>query len=176
MWAALLAAALLLALAGCGKKESSNTEGRIGQKMETYFFDFTINEAYLSTAYESYTPREGHTVLVADVTVKNTSKGSIEMYDADFVLIWGEGDDDMAYPITTDPESFEERDTVGQDQLPGTYTLGVDQERTGKLVFEAPAGVVDFSIWSLEMFDDGTEEGETGDSYSIYFTAEDRTA
>ena len=36
-----------------------------------------------------------------------------------------------------------------------------------------PAGQADFSISYLELFDDGTEEGDTGDTYFVYFTAED---
>ena len=52
----------------------------------------------------------------------------------------------------------------------------MDEERTGELVYEVPAGQVDFSIAYLEMFDDGTEEGDTGDAYFVYFTAEDNAA
>ena len=54
-----------------------------------------------------------------------------------------------------------------------SYTLAIDEERTGELVYEVPAGQVDFSISYLELFDDGTEEGDTGDTYFVYFTAED---
>ena len=95
------------------------------------------------------------------------------MYDMDFQLGWGETDDAFTYPITTDLETLEELEPVGEHQLPGTYTLAIDEERTGELVYEVPAGQVDFSISYLELFDDGTEEGDTGDTYFVYFTAED---
>lgn len=166
-----LSVAAVFGLTACGSTGFS--EGRTGETMETYFFDFTVNSAYLTGEYAGYTPGEGNQLLVADVTVKNTYRESIEMYDMDFQLGWGEADDAFAYPITTDMETFEELAPVGEDQLPGTYSLAVDEERSGELVYEVPAGQVDFSISYLELFDDGTEEGDTGDSYFVYFTAED---
>ena len=164
----LTALAVTLSLAGCG---ADTKEGRTGDTMETYFFEFTVNSAALTNDYEGYTPAEGNTLLVAEVTVKNTFKESIEMYDADFQLGWGDEDDAFAYPITINTETMEELEPVGENQLPGTYTLAVDEERTGDLVFEVPAGQADFSIGYLEMFDDGSEEGRRGDTHGVYCTA-----
>ncbi len=169
----LTALAVTLSLAGCG---ADTKEGRTGDTMETYFFEFTVNSAALTNDYEGYTPAEGNTLLVAEVTVKNTFKESIEMYDADFQLGWGDEDDAFAYPITINTETMEELEPVGENQLPGTYTLAVDEERTGDLVFEVPAGQADFSIGYLEMFDDGSEEGQSGDTHFVYFTAEEPAA
>lgn len=168
--AVVVAVCMALALAGCGGK-SSGTEGRTGETMETYFFDFTVNSAKLVSSYEGYEPAEGNVMLVVDVTIKNTFNKSIEMYDSDFWLRWGEEDSQAAYAITTDPSTFEELEPLGENQLPGTYQMPVNEERTGELVFEVPADCVDFSIWSLEQFDDGTEEGDTGDYYIVYFSA-----
>ena len=176
-----LAAMMALSLAACGgdaasSESAESSEGRTGDTMETYFFDFTVNSAYLTESYEGYTPAvEGDMLLVAEVTVKNTFQESIEMYDTDFQLAWGEEDDAYAYPVTTDMETFEELDPVGENQLPGTYPLAVNEERSGELVYEVPSGYTDFSICYLEMFDDGTEEGDTGDYHFVYFTAEDQT-
>ena len=173
---AALALALALGLAACGG-DGGNNEGRVDDTMETYFFDFTVNSAYLTNDYEGYTPAEGNTLLVADITVKNTFQESIEMYDIDFQAQWGEeGEDAYAYPITTDMETFTELDPVGENQLPGTYPMAVDEERTGELVYEVPAGHVDFSISYLEQFVDDAGEESTGEVYFVYFTAEDRTA
>ena len=173
---AALALALALGLAACGG-DGGNNEGRVDDTMETYFFDFTVNGAYLTNDYEGYTPAEGNTLLVADITVKNTFQESIEMYDIDFQAQWGEeGEDAYAYPITTDMETFTELDPVGENQLPGTYPMAVDEERNGELVYEVPAGHVDFSISYLEQFVDDAGEESTGEVYFVYFTAEDRTA
>ena len=173
---AALALALALGLAACGG-DGGNNEGRVDDTMETYFFDFTVNSAYLTNDYEGYTPAEGNTLLVADITVKNTFQESIEMYDIDFQAQWGEeGEDAYAYPITTDMETYTELDPVGENQLPGTYPMAVDEERNGELVYEVPAGHVDFSISYLEQFVDDAGEESTGEVYFVYFTAEDRTA
>ena len=73
-------------------------------------------------------------------------------------------------PITTDPETFEELDPISDEQLPGTYELGVNQERTGLLVYEVPAEGKDFSISYMEAF----EEGDDGDTFFVYFTPEEK--
>lgn len=147
--------------------EDGYGEGRLGSVMHTYFFDFTVNSAYLCGEYNGYTPAEGNVLLVADVTVKNTDNYSIEMYDTDFQIQWGEDADEDAYdyPITL------YADPVSDDQLPGTYPLAVDEEVTGLLVYEVPAGYNDFSISYLELFDDDTE----GDVYFVYFTAKEQS-
>lgn len=73
------------------------TEGRLNDTMHTMFFDFTVTGAYLAKEYEGYQPAEGNQLLVADITVKNTFRESIEMYDTDFQAQWGEDEDPEAY-------------------------------------------------------------------------------
>lgn len=173
--AVLLAMVLTLALAGCGGSsdksgeskgpgyaEDGYAEGRLGDTMHTYFFDYTVNSAYVCDDFEGYTPAADKILLVAEITVKNTSKETIPMY-YDFQAQWGdEGDDDFAWPI---------EDMVSDEQLPTDYELGVNEERTGLLVFEVPADNQDFSISTAEYFDNGTEEGELGDTFFVFLTA-----
>ena len=176
MLALMAVLSLALGLTACGG-DGGNNEGRVQDTMETYFFEFTVNSAYLTNDYAGYTPAEGNTLLVADITVKNTFQESIEMYDTDFQAQWGDdAEDAFAIPITTDMETFTEVDPIGENQLPGTYTLAVDEERIGELVYEVPAGHVDFSISYLEQFVDGEGEESTGEVYFVYFTAEEQTA
>lgn len=148
-------------------EEDSSTggysEGRFGDTMETYFFDYTINSAYLCEEYNGYQPADGKCVLVAEATIKNTFNESIEMYDTDFQIQWNsDGEDDYDFPIT----AYE--DPVSDEQLPSTYKLGINDEVTGLLVFEVPTGEEDFSISYLELFDDDSE----GDVYFVYFSAQ----
>ncbi len=145
--------------------EDGYGEGRFGDVMKTYFFSYCVNSAYLCDEYNGYLPADGKRLLVADVTVKNTYNESIEMYDTDFQVQWNtEGEDDYDVPITyyTDP--------VSAEQLPTTYELSVNEEKTGLLVFEVPEGYKDFSISYLEMFDDESE----GDVFFVYFTADEK--
>ena len=182
------ALALSLTLAACGTGGTASTggtadssgnvhaedgygEGRIADTVHTYFFDYTVNSAHMAKEYEGYLPAEGNELLVAEVTVKNTSTSSIEMYDTDFQVQWNSDDENaFCYPITTDPETFEELPPLTDEQLPGTYPLSVDEEVTGLLVYEVPAGNRDFSISYLEQFDDNSE----GDTFFVFFTAEDQ--
>lgn len=195
----LLALTLTLALAGCGGKDSGGSkggganansgganvgsgggdvyaedgwaEGRIGDTMHTYWFNYTVNSAYTCGEFAGRSAAEDCRLLVVEVTVKNTITSSVEMYDTDFQAQWGgSGEEDYRLPITTDPETYEELDPISDDQLPGTYSLGVNQERTGLLVYEVPAGERDFSISYLEAF----EEGDEGDTFFVYFTPEER--
>lgn len=146
--------------------ENGNAEGFIGDTMHTYFFDYTVNSAYLCDEYEGYTPEDGYEILVADVTVKNTVTQSIEMYDTDFQIQWNDdADDAYDFPITL---YLDEGEVLNDQMFPGVYTLSVNQSVNGLLVFEVPAGNKDFSISYLEMFDDDT----TGDVFFVYFSAE----
>lgn len=168
---------LVLSLAGCGQKtqtspasqttdgivaEDGYGEGRLGDVMHTYFFDYTVNSAYTCSEFEGYAPQDGNQLLVAEVTVKNTDNASIEMYDTDFQAQWGgDEEDDYDVPITyyVDP--------VSEEQLPGVYELGINEERTGLLVFEVPEDMKDFSISYMESFSDDSE----GDTFFVFFTA-----
>ena len=141
-------------------------EGRIGDVMKTYFFNYTVNSAYTCNEYEGYTPSEGNKLLVAEVTVKNTDRSTVTMYDTDFQVQWGDDDNDDAYdaPITYYSEA------VSDEQLPEEYDLAVNEERTGLLVFEVPEDSRDYSISYLEQFSNDTE----GDVFFVFFTAKDK--
>ena len=127
-----LGALSLSLLSGCGDKtgyaKDGFAEGRLGDTMHTYFFDFTVNSAYLCDTYEGYTPiMEGYQLLVADVTVKNTNRESIPMYDTDFQVQWSDDSED-AYdvPITyyTDAVSDQQLHAIPwQSRLKGSMKM-----------------------------------------------------
>lgn len=157
----MLAASLL---GGCGKKDG------FGATQKTYFFDYTVNSAYVCSEFEGYQPEEGNSLLVADVTVKSTFDSAIEMYDTDFQAQWGsDGEDDFSMPITFDGTE-EGLDVLTEEQLPGIYTLQPKESRTGLLIFEVPEGNLELSISYMEAFDDDT----TGDTFFVNFTAEQK--
>lgn len=184
--AATLALSLILASCGTGGTPSADEtaegsgnvyaedgygEGRLGDVVHTYFFDYTVNSAHMAEEYAGYLPAEGNELLVVDMTVKNTENFSIEMYDTDFQVQWNsDGAEDFRFPITTDPETFEKVPALTDEQLPDTYSLAVDEEVTGQLVYEVPAGNHDFSISYLEQFDNDSE----GDTFFVFFTAEEQ--
>lgn len=180
-WASLLLAfALILTLAACGGgkdkgvyAEDGYGEGRLGDVIHTYFFDFTVNSAYLTSNYNGYTPAEGNQILVTEITIKNTGSKTLPMWDDDFQGQWSSSQEteQFAYPITEDGEG-NELDTVADEQLPASYEMAVNEERTGTLVFEVPEGEKDFSVSTMELFDDGSEEGQEGNTFFVFFSAE----
>ena len=180
----ILALVLVLTLSACGGKGSSSAgtaesgevyaedgygEGRIGDVMHSYFMDFTVNSAYTTSDYHGHTAPEGKQVLVVEMTVTNTFKESLPMWDDDFQAQWtaSEETEEFAWPIT-EAEDGSDLDTVSDEQLPATYELAVKESRTGTLVYDVPADEKDFSISHLEFFDDGSE----GDTFFVFFTAE----
>lgn len=144
--------------------ELGNAEGFFGDTMHTEFFDYTINSAYLCDEYEGYTPEDGNEILVADITIKNTFRESIPMFDTDFQIQWNDDADD-AFDV---PITYYLDDVLNDQMLPGEYMLSVNETVNGLLVFEVPAGQMDFSISYLEVFDDDT----TGNVFFVYFSAE----
>ena len=174
----LLATLMLTTLAGCGTSTGVTgannvyavegyAEGGLEDIMNTYFFTFTVNSAYICEQYESYVPNEGYDLLVAEVTIKNTSGDSINMYDTDFQVQWGDDANDDAFdvPITYYVDTTE---TIGKDIFPYEYELKNKESRTGHLVFEVPEGKTDYSISYLEYFADDT----SGDVFFVFFTAD----
>lgn len=151
--------------------EDGYADGYMGDTMRTYFFDFTVNEAYLTDEYEGYAPSEGNELLVVDMTVYNHnlhSMRSVEMYDSDFQTQWNDtADDAFALPVTFEREGYPNTGTepVG-DMLAAVYNVGIHQSVDGVLVFEVPAGNKDFTVSYREYFADDTY----GDSFWVYFT------
>ena len=140
--------------------EEKMAEGDIGETMCTSWFDFTVNSAYLCDAFADYKASQGNELLVINVTVENTFKEEIPMFDDDFWVQWGSETSDAAYayPIT---------EPISSDQgvLPESYRLDVGDSKTGVLVYEVPAEQPRFAIAYLEV----TSEEEPGNAYVVYF-------
>ena len=178
----LLASVMMVSLAACGENGLSlrpgnpnssgdayregGAKGYIGDILHTYWFDFVVNSAKLCQEYEGCTAYDGYRLLVVDMSIKNTVDFSIPMYWSDFPILWGDGDEDGAYPLPKDEFN------ATRNIFPDEYTLGINENKSGVLVYEVPVtDVPDYMLVYWEIFDDGTEEGEEGDTYIVYFTA-----
>lgn len=148
--------------------EDGFAEGRIGDVIHSAFMNFSVNSAYTAAGYNGHTAPEGKQVLVVEMTIKNTFKESLPMWDDDFQAQWTASDEtgEFAYPITDGNDN--NLGVVAEEQLPAEYELAINETRTGTLVFDVPAGEKDFSVSHMELFNDGTE----GDTFFVYFTAE----
>lgn len=145
-------------------------DGRIGETIRTYFYDFKVTDAYLCDDYHGFTPQDGNVLLVVKLDIENTMNSSIPMSDLDFQAQWGDdADDAFAWPITSDPETMDDRGTLCDEQLPYEYEMSVGEKISGgELVYEVPEGYKDFSISAI---DDFADESEDGSVYFVYFTA-----
>ena len=158
--------ALAFAVTGCsaipGMGGSGTNEAYVGDTVSTSWFDYTVTSAESADTYEGYTASDGNKLVVVNLTMTNTFNESVPMFDTDFQLGWGEyNDDEMAFPVPPYCDA----------QLPVEYYLSIDETRDGVLVYEVPSDVRDFTFAFLEVFDNGTDEGEEGDLFMTYFTA-----
>lgn len=156
--AALSLLLLLASLTGCGSQDAK--DGGLGDTLYTCFFEYTVDSAALRQTYESIVPAPGSALLAARVTVRNTTENPIPMSDLDFRAEWEGG---SAWPIGNERSP---------EQLPIQYELAVGEERTGLLVYEVPADRTDFALTTVELFDDGTKDGEAGNTFTVRFTVE----
>ena len=166
----LLIPMMVLSLAACGKTndEPGVKYGYIGDTMSTEWFDFVVNEAYSCDQYCGYTPSAGCKLVVVNLSLKNNCGESVDMWGEDFVIFWGGDDDafDLDIPLPAG---------LSGDQFPDEYVLGINESKSGVLVFEVPREFRDFSIGFMEIFESETNpDGDEGDTFFVDFTAEDR--
>lgn len=86
--AVLLLAVLLLP--GCGKEKQ--TTFQVGDKVETYWFQFTVDQVKTTDRWMDYQPQEGDRLAVCYLTLDSTFSEAVPMNWADFVLRWGDGE------------------------------------------------------------------------------------
>lgn len=146
------------------RPNSGLAEGYISNIMRTYWFDFTVNSAYLCDSFSGYNAAVGNKLLVVDITVTNTFGEELPMFDSDFWVEWDSDDNDAyAYPV-------ENAESLSRDILPSEYYLTVDETTTGLLLYEVPDGYTDFVIAYLEI----NTDDETGDAFVVYFEPDQR--
>ena len=179
---------------GVGYPEDGYASGYMGDTMHTAFFDFTVDSAYTTQEFDGLTaagegmsylteyydrpaPADGCKFLVVEITLHNTTTMSQPMFVADFQVQWDlqEGEDEdqnYAFPLYQS-QANESGDYVyyslREMQLPAEYDLGINEERTGILLYAVPAGAKDYAVFFEEYFSDDT----IGDLFQVSFNAEE---
>lgn len=179
---------------GVGSPEDGYASGYMGDTMHTAFFDFTVDSAYTTQEFDGLTaagegmsylteyydrpaPADGCKFLVVEITLHNTTTMSQPMFVADFQVQWDlqEGEDEdqnYAFPLYQS-QANESGDYVyyslSEMQLPAEYDLGINEERTGILLYAVPAGAKDYAVFFEEYFSDDT----IGDLFQVSFNAEE---
>ena len=179
---------------GVGYPEDGYASGYMGDTMHTAFFDFTVDSAYTTQEFDGLTaagegmsylteyydrpaPADGCKFLVVEITLHNTTTMSQPMFVADFQVQWDlqEGEDEdqnYAFPLYQS-QANESGDYVyyslSEMQLPAESDLGINEERTGILLYAVPAGAKDYAVFFEEYFSDDT----IGDLFQVSFNAEE---
>lgn len=160
-----LVLALSLVFTGCSlsdlglKEEEPQLTGQVGDTMKTMFFDFSVDAVSSPEEYDGYTPAEGNRLVVCTVTVKNTFGETLPMYDTDFQLQWGSGDEDYAWAV----------DAFNDQLMPLEWELLTGDTATYDMLFEAPADVDRFMLVYLEMYTDADGNDGEGDLFNVNF-------
>ena len=179
---------------GVGYPEDGYASGYMGDTMHTAFFDFTVDSAYTTQEFDGLTaagegmsylteyydrpaPADGCKFLVVEITLHNTTTMSQPMFVADFQVQWDlqEGEDeDQNYAFPLDQSQANESGdyvyySLSEMQLPAEYDLGINEERTGILLYAVPAGAKDYAVFFEEYFSDDT----IGDLFQVSFNAEE---
>ncbi len=143
--------------------EEGYAEGEIGDVMRSVFMDFTVNSAAQYDTYGICSASPGTSLLVMNVTMKNTMDEVLPMYDSDFYILWENSEEgEYAYPI-----SYYDASLVNENMLETEYEIEVGGTVTGDLVFEIPKGNTFFGLVFEEYF---TNE-ESGDIFIVYIDA-----
>ena len=157
--AAVVLAFCLTACVGVNPLAPKKLDGEVGDTLSNMFFDWTVNSADNMDEYEGYTAADGYQLVVCNVTISNTFGDALPMYDMDFQLQWGEGEDDFAWSL----------DAYTDDMMPLEWELATDSSARYDLVYEVPADLTEFTIAYLEQYiDEAGNEGE-GDLYTVQF-------
>lgn len=161
-----LVLAMALVFTGCSlsdlglKEEEPQLTGEVGDTFETMFFDFSVDEASSPEEYDGYTPAEGNRLVVCKVTITNTFGEPLPMFDTDFQLQWGSGDEDYAWAV----------DAFNDSLMPLEWELLTGDTATYEMLFEAPADVDRFMLVYLEMYTDADGNDGEGDLYNVNFS------
>lgn len=168
---------LLLVLAllmGCSTKKGENSEtpepsesedsteyfyGYIGDTMRNVFFDFTVDEVWVS---EEYMVAEGDILLDVTVTMTNTFGEDLLMFNGDFFLSYGDGDEDYCFGSLPAGDD-------NPDNMPESWTLKKGNTITYHMYFEVPETSTDFYFVYVEYFENDT----FGDYYCVQFFMEE---
>lgn len=144
-------------------EDSGIHEGALGNRMRTYFFDFTVLTATEAESYGDYTPGAGSKLVVVKIKSTNTYGESIVMLDYDYQLQWGDWNDPE-----DDDKYADALLALTEDCAPEEVELAADASMTYDYVYEVPADAGGFEMCYLEVFWNEDEETETtGDIYYV---------
>lgn len=165
-------------LTACGNKADKNGSkisddgrsyggliiGETGEKIETAFFDVTVEDAVRYDTYQFddglYQAEEGNTYLVVTLTIKNTYKEDIAMSITDFTLDFK---DNEAKEIIT---GYGKADLKQDSFMDNIFTLKQGESVTKSILFTVK-NKKNYTLCYTEYYEDEF----VGDSFEIQMTS-----
>lgn len=135
----------------------SVNDGQEGQKIETYFYYFTVNSSKVTYDYGTYSAKEGNQLVVVNMTLEDILEEPIQMSDLEFQIQWGEEEDGFALSVLYDEEG-NPLDTLSSSQFPTRFALENGEPYTGEIVFEVPEDAEEFDFCTVDSFSDTSIE------------------
>ena len=161
----------VLLLGGCSSGSGvEKNQFEVGNKVSTYWFDFTVDQVETANTFGSYTAREGCRLAVCHLTIKNTFDQDVLMGWADFILQWERDGEGADASVSGGMEGAYTLPQYTQDQFLDEYTLEKGGQREGLLVFEVPEEVSRAALVFQELYADGesTSQYTEGGSYYVW--------
>lgn len=140
---------------GYGKEHTAE----MGEELKNEFFSLKVTEAYRYSSMGDYVPDEGYDFVAVNINVKNVFSDSIPVGTYDYVLRWGEGDENSY-------EAFQVGDlqtSYDIDFFPDDTNLSTGASKSGYIIFEAPSDSTELTLEYLEVYEDDFE----GNTYHI---------
>lgn len=140
---------------GYGKEHSAE----IGETLKNEFFSLKVTDVYRYSSMGEYLPDEGYDFVAVNITVGNIFSESIPVGSYDYVLRWGEGDENSF-------EAFQMGNTHTDYDLrffPDDVELSVGTSKSGYVIFQAPSDSTELTLEYLEVYEDDFE----GNTYHI---------
>ena len=157
---ALLAAALLFTGCSAPGKQGKDLY-RVGDEVDTYWFEFAVDKAETAGSHGVYVPQDGCRLVLCRLTVKNTFPEAVPMGWADFVLEWEPLEEGtVSASGLTDAAGAFALPCYVPEQFPDEYTLEKGEERTGLLIFEVPLQVKRARLVFQELYAEGESESD----------------
>ena len=165
--AMMMALMMGLSLFGCYTAGGNGGDGsyKLGDKVSTMFFEFSVDSAQWVDEVNGYTASEGKVLLETKITMKNITGSAIPMGIYDFQAQWGDDENDEAF-------TYQSEDITGEDIIPLEFTLEAGESATYRVIFEVPAGSTQLSISTLDYYTDENGDDAEGDVYFVYFQLE----
>lgn len=133
-------------------------QGQTGDVMRNVFFDFKVNSWRTSESYEDLKAAKDMKLIVVNVNVINPTGYPLSMFDSDFQIVYGSGEDDWEVPLT-----YYDSTNFRNGMLESEYTVAVNKKVSGDLVFSVP---VEAELLYL-VYEEYFENGEYGDLYVV---------